>query len=47
VPNLEPGTYCFRAKHVNTYGEVSDWTPVVTRTFAAPKPNPPSNFSIG
>lgn len=47
VPGLEPGTYCFRAKHTNTYGESSDWTAAVSKTYAAPKPNPPSNFSIG
>lgn len=47
VPGLEPGTYCFRAKHINTYGEMSDWSAVVSKTYAAPKPNPPTNFSIG
>jgi len=47
VPGLAPGTYCFRAKHVNTYAEPSDWSTVVSKTYAAPKPNPPENFSIG
>lgn len=46
-PNLPPGSWCARARHTNTYGEVSDWTAVVTKDVAAPKPKPPSNFSFG
>jgi hypothetical protein len=41
TPNLGPGTYCFRAIHTNTYGEVSDPSNVISRTVQAPKPNPP------
>jgi len=46
TPNLTPGTYCFRAKHVNTYGVESDAV-VVKYVEAAPKPNPPTGFTIG
>ena len=47
TPNLSPGTYCFRARHENTYGETSDWSAVVKLVEAAPKPNPPTGFTIG
>lgn len=47
TPDLPPGAYCARAWHVNTYGIASDPTAVVARDVAAPKPNPPSNFSFG
>jgi hypothetical protein len=46
TPDLLPGRWCFRAFHTNTYGSTSDPTPVVVKVVAAPKPNPPTNFSV-
>jgi len=46
TPNLAPGTYCFRAVHVNTYGIESDPSTVVQKSVQAPKPNPPSNLTV-
>jgi hypothetical protein len=41
LPDLGPGTYCFRAKHTNTFGNSSAYSNVMTKTVAAPVPNPP------
>lgn len=46
TPNLAPGTYCFRAKHTNTYGVDSDWTPTAQLVEVAPKPNPPRGLTV-
>lgn len=46
TPNLGPGTYCFRAKHTNTYGVDSDWSQVAQLIEAPPKPNPPTGLTI-
>lgn len=46
-PDLAPGTYCARAYTKNTYGTESDSSNVAQKVIAAPKPKPPSNFSLG
>lgn len=46
-PNLPPGTWCGYAQVKNTYGELSDPSNVDFEVVAAPKPNPPTNFSMG
>lgn len=46
TPNLSPGTYCFRARHINTYGEESAWGATVKVVEAAPVPNPPTGLQI-
>lgn len=46
-PDLPPGTWCGYAQARNTYNELSDPSGVASRVIAAPKPNPPSNFSMG
>lgn len=45
VPNLAPGTWCFRAYASTTYGE-SGPTNVVAKVIAPPIPNPPSNLTV-
>lgn len=44
--NLLNGRHCFRARHVNNEGLLSDWSPVAYKNIAAPKPpgkpRPPS-----
>lgn len=47
VSTLPPGEWCARARHVNTYGKVSDPSNVAYRVIDAPTPNPPTNFSAG
>lgn len=47
TPDLPPGRWCLRAKHVNGYGVESDWTGAAVKVVDAPKPNPPQNFSAG
>ena len=45
VPNLAPGTWCFRAYASTTYGE-SGPTNAVAKVIAAPMPNPPSGLTV-
>ncbi len=47
TPNLAPGRWCFRAFHTNAAGVSSDPTSVLVSDVPAPKPKPPTNFSIG
>lgn len=46
-PDMAPGTWCGYAQAKNTYGEVSDPSNVAFKVIAAPKPKPPTNFSMG
>ena len=45
VPNLAPGTWCFRAYASTTYGE-SGPTNAVQKVIAPPMPNPPSGLTV-
>jgi hypothetical protein len=47
TPNLQPGTWCARAAHTNTYGVEGVWSNVAQKTIAAPTPGAPTNFSLG
>lgn len=44
VPNLAPGTWCFRAYASTTYGE-SGPSGVAAKVIAPPMPNPPSGLT--
>lgn len=44
VPNLAPGTWCFRAYASTTYGE-SGPSAVASKIIAAPMPNPPTGLT--
>lgn len=46
TPDLPPGRWCLRAYHVNTWGVASDPSNVAIKVIEAPKPRPPSNFSV-
>lgn len=46
-PNLQPGTWCARAFHTNTYGSESGPSNVAVKVIAAPTPQPPSGFTFG
>lgn len=46
-PDLPPGTWCGYAQVRNTYGETSDPSGVASKVIGNPKPNPPTNFSMG
>lgn len=46
VTDLPPGRWCLRAYHVNTWGVASDPSNVAIKVIDAPKPKPPSNFSV-
>lgn len=45
MPSMQPGTWCARALHTNTYNASSDVSNVAVKVVAAPTPNAPSNFS--
>lgn len=47
IPNLGPGTWCAHVRVSNTYGEASDWSNVGFKVIDAPKPNAPTNFTLG
>lgn len=36
--NLADGRHCFRARHINNEGIMSDWSPTVYKNITAPKP---------
>lgn len=36
--NLADGRHCFRARHINNEGIMSDWSPIVYKNISAPKP---------
>lgn len=36
--NLADGKHCFRARHINNEGLMSDWSAVVSKNVTAPKP---------
>lgn len=44
--DLPVGRWCLRAVHINTYGVESDPSAVGVKVVAAPKPNPPRNFTV-
>lgn len=44
--DLPVGRWCLRAIHINTFGVESDPSSVGVKVVAAPKPNPPSNFTV-
>lgn len=46
TPDLAVGRWCLRAYHTNTYGVNSDPSGTGVKVVAAPKPNPPGNFSV-
>lgn len=47
TPNYPAGQRtCHRAYHVNTYGNRSDYTPVIQTTEPNPIPNPPSLLTV-
>ena len=46
-PDLAPGTWCGYAQARNTYGVLSDPSNVGFKVIDAPKPKPPTNFSMG
>ncbi len=46
VPNLAPGAHCFRVFATNTYGVESLASAVVSRSIAAPTPNPPTAVTV-
>lgn len=46
-PDVGPGTWCGHAKHANTFGAESDFSPIISTVKSPPKPKPPSNFSFG
>lgn len=47
VSGLAPGKWCFRAYTRNTYGSESGPSNVASKTYEAPTPKPPTNFSAG
>lgn len=47
TPELAPGRWCLRAFHINTYGVVSDTSNVAIKVIDAPKPKPPTGFTVG
>lgn len=46
VPNVGPGTWCLRAKLVDTGGLESAYTGTVTRVIQVSPPNPPTLFTV-
>ena len=46
VPNLSPGTYCFRAATIDTSGLQSAWSAVASKVVPVAPPNPPTLVTI-
>jgi len=46
TPSVGPGTWCLRAKLVDTGGRESDYTGTVSRVIQVSPPNPPTLFTV-
>lgn len=46
ITGLVPGTYCFRARTVDTSGVQSGWSAVVSKVVPVAAPNPPTIVTV-